>query len=226
MSFSRAERVEEKKRRRTRRSRRHCARTRWRENSRKISKYFRSCVEFERVILGSLVIPRHFFAFFGETRARRVSNRYPRDDALSKPPGHHPSSRKSVRIGESSSIKGPISDDKDLGWMNGPRHSNGSLSSRRSNHSPPSPFSPNNPVPPIINYIRVDSRGRMLQQLSLDESHQSNSLFSSNSFRLWNIRTREQLISEGIVVQKKKKKRNSGGEFSNDETRDIGRFSS
>lgn len=64
---------------------------------------------------GSLVIPRHFFAFFGETRARRVSNRYPRDDALSKPPGHHPSSRKSVRIGESSSIKGPISDDKDLG---------------------------------------------------------------------------------------------------------------
>lgn len=52
------------------------------------------------------------------------------------------------------------------------------------------------------------------------------SLFSSNSFRLWNIRTREQLISEGIVVQKKKKKRNSGGEFSNDETRDIGRFSS
>lgn len=31
-------------------------------------------------------------------------------------------------IGESSSIKGPISDDKDL-EMNGPRHSNGSLSS-------------------------------------------------------------------------------------------------
>lgn len=55
------------------------------------------------------------------------------------------------------------------------------------------------------------------------------SLFSSNSFRLWNIRTREQLISEGIVVQKKKKKGHSlnrGGEFSNDETRDIGRFSS
>lgn len=44
-------------------------------------------------------------------------------------PGH-PSSRKSVRIGESSSIKGPISDDKDL-EMNGPCHSTGSLSSER-----------------------------------------------------------------------------------------------
>lgn len=42
----------------------------------------------------------------------------------------HPSSRKSVRIGESSSIKGPISDDKDL-EMNGPCHSTGSLSSER-----------------------------------------------------------------------------------------------
>ncbi|KOC65712.1 hypothetical protein WH47_10174 [Habropoda laboriosa] len=42
----------------------------------------------------------------------------------------HPSSRKSVRIGESSSIKGPISDDKDL-EMNGPCHSTCSLSSER-----------------------------------------------------------------------------------------------
>lgn len=204
MSFSRAERVEEKKRRRRRRSRRHCARTRWRENSRKISKYFRSCVEFERVILGSLVIPRHFFAFFGETRARRVSNRYPRDDALSKPPGHHPSSRKSVRIGESSSIKGPISDDKDLGWMNGPRHS---LSSRRSNHSPPSRFFPNNPVPPIINYIRVDSRGRMLQQLSLDESHQSNFPIFEQQFSTLEYSNARAINFRGNRRPKKKEKR-------------------
>lgn len=42
----------------------------------------------------------------------------------------HPSSHKSVRTGESSSIKGPISDDKDL-EMNGPCHSTGSLSSER-----------------------------------------------------------------------------------------------
>ena len=49
-------------------------------------------------------------------------------DVLPKP--GHPSSRKSVRIGESSSIKGPISDDKDL-EMNGPCHSTGSLSSER-----------------------------------------------------------------------------------------------
>lgn len=42
----------------------------------------------------------------------------------------HPSSRKSVRTGDGSSIKGLISDDKDL-EMNGPCHSTGSLSSER-----------------------------------------------------------------------------------------------
>lgn len=59
-----------------------------------------------------------------------------RNDALTHdvlPKLGHPSSRKSVRIGESSSIKGPISDDKDL-EMNGPCHSTGSLSSRACNH--------------------------------------------------------------------------------------------
>lgn len=44
-------------------------------------------------------------------------------------------------IGESSSIKGPISDDKDL-EMNGPRHSNGSLSS-----CPTARFSATPPLP-------------------------------------------------------------------------------
>ena len=74
-----------------------------------------------------------------ETRTRRVPPSSPRNGgqsissryALSSfsyrvvPPAH-PSSPSG--IGESSSIKGPISDDKDL-EMNGPRHSNGSLSS-------------------------------------------------------------------------------------------------
>lgn len=75
--------------------------------------------------------------------------------AIETHPGHHPSSRKSVRIGESSSIKGPISDDKDL-EMNGPRHSNGSLSPSTASLQPFSaiPLFPKQPR--IINYISRD----------------------------------------------------------------------